>query len=156
MKKILIIIGILTILFTMPVMSSIQIMEKPKILEETENKLLTPPLPGDDGTFVGSLGRLYLKNGNWEFDAYAYIKGSYKLGAFTRLAGAITDAAYQQTGYMLAFFGSRIIIGFLQDMDSNRAPMIGFLMWNDGEFAGRIMTMFGPATHIIGQYSPNT
>jgi hypothetical protein len=156
MKKILVIIGVLTILFTMPVISSIRIMEKPTILQNFENKLLTPPSPDDDGTFVGGLGRLYLKNGNWEFDAYAYIKGSYKLGVFTRLAGAITDSAYQQIGYMLAFFGSRIIIGFLQDMESHRAPMIGFLMWNDGEFAGRIMTMFGPATHIIGQYSPNT
>ena len=140
----------------MPAMSSIKIMDKPTILPTSDKNIIEPPLPDDDGTFVGGLGRLYYQNGDWQFDAYAYLAGSYKLGVFTRLAAIILNTDEEQIGYMLAFFGNRIIIGFLQDMESHRVPMIGFLMWNDGEFAGRIMTMFGPASHIIGQYTPNT
>jgi hypothetical protein len=156
MKKLLIIIGILSLLFTMPAMSSIQIMEKPIHLPISEKNPLSPPLPGYDGTFVGGLGQLNKVNGEWQFDAYAYLAGSYKLGVFKRLTGVILNLDEEQTGYMWAYFGNRIIIGFLQDMENNRAPIIGFLLWNNEEFAGRIMTMFGPATHIIGQYTPNT
>ena len=128
MKKILIIVGMITLLFTMPVMSSIQIMEKPYHLPISEKKAQSPPIPGDDGTFVGGLGRLYNVNGEWEFDAYAYIAGSYKLGVFKRLIGVILNLDEQQIGYMFAYFGNRIIIGFLQDMENHRVPIIGFLL----------------------------
>ncbi len=40
-------------------------------------------------------------------------------------------------------------------MDGEKAPIVGFLFQNDQYFAGRIMSVFGPAPHIWGEYTPN-
>ena len=156
MKKKLIIIGIILILTSMPALTAYQINEKPTNNTIFEKNLTPPPLKGYDGTFVGGLGQLYKRNGEWEFNAYAYLAGVYKLGVYKKLVGFIYDTDEQQIGSILAFFGGKLIIGILSDMENHRTPMIGFLMWNDEDFAGRILTMFGPATHIIGEYTPNS
>ena len=156
MKRKLIIIGILLLLTSMPVISSYQINKKPSNRTYFEKNLTPPPLQGYDGTFVGGLGQLYKENGEWKFNAYAYLAGVYKLGVYKKLVGYIYDKNEQQIGSIFAFFGSKLIIGILSDMENHRAPMIGFFMWNDEEFAGRILTMYGPATHIIGEYTPNS
>lgn len=137
-------------------MTAFQLSEKPTTIIKPKNDLLIPPLNGYDGTFVGGLGRLYQVGGEWQFDYYAYIAGNYILGTYKRLRGYINDLDGQRVGDFLAFFGSKFIIGFIRDMQNHFVPIIGFLLWNDEHFAGRIMSMFGPATHIIGKYIPNT
>ena len=41
-------------------------------------------------------------------------------------------------------------------MEGKRAPIVGFFFQNDNQlFAGRIMSLFGPAPHIWGEFTPN-
>jgi hypothetical protein len=157
MKKILIIIGICLLFISTPAMNAFQLSEKPVTINKHKNDILIPPpLNGYDGTFVGVLGRLYKEGEEWKFDEYAYLAGNYKLGTYKRIRGYIYDLDEQQIGYIYAFFGRSFIIGYIQDMANHFVPIIGFLLWNDQHFAGRIMSMFGPATHIIGEFIPNT
>ncbi|MBN1281210.1 MAG: hypothetical protein JXA00_06135 [Candidatus Thermoplasmatota archaeon] len=148
MKKIVVVLGLCALLLAMPTLCAFPTM--PKI------QLPTPTLDEYDGTFVGGLGRLYKEGGEWQFDTWAYLAGVYKLGAYKRLYGGIYNLNQEQIGTIGAYFGHKIIIGYLETMQGHRAPMIGFLMWNNQNFAGRIMTTFGPAPHIIGEYTPNT
>jgi hypothetical protein len=132
----------------MPVLSALQTTQKPS--------LLFPPLEDYDGTFVGGIGHLFKQGGEWQFNYYAYMAGVYKLGMYKKLYGYIYNLEEEQIGSIGAYFGHKIIIGYIENMQGQRAPLIGFLFWNDTNFAGRIMSVFGPAPHIIGEYTPNT
>jgi hypothetical protein len=156
MKKILIIIGLCAALISMPAMTAFQITETTNSMLKTQTQLQTPPVDDYDGTFIGGMGHLYKENGDWQFDYYAYLAGVYKLGFYKKLYGYIYNLDEEQIGYIGAYFGNKIIIGYIENMDEQRAPIIGFLLWNDTHFAGRIMSFFGPAPHIIGEYTPNT
>jgi hypothetical protein len=148
MKKILFVIGLCVILLSMPTLLASPTPKK--------TSLLFPPIEDYDGTFVGGLGRLYKQNGEWQFDYYAYLAGVYKNGAYKKLYGYIYNLDEEQIGIIGGYFGHKIIIGYIENMNSQRAPIIGFLFWNNENFAGRIMSTFGPAPHIIGQYTPNS
>jgi hypothetical protein len=148
MKKTLFLIGICAVVLLVPAISAVQTTQKPS--------LLFPPLADYDGTFVGGIGRLYKQGGEYQFDYYAYMSGVYKLGAYKKLYGTIHNLEEEQIGTIRAYFGHKIIIGYLENINGQRAPMIGFLLWNDANFAGRIMTTFAPVAHIIGEYTPNT
>jgi hypothetical protein len=156
MKKTLIILGICALMISMPAMTAAPTLEKSSNIITPEKNFLLPPIPDYDGTFVGGMGHLYKEEGEWQFDYYAYLAGVYKLGYYKKLYGYIYNLDEEQIGYIGAYFGQKIIIGFIEDMEDNRAPIIGFLFWNDSHFAGRIMSLFGPAPHIIGEYTPNT
>ncbi len=156
MKKNLIIIGFCAILVSMPVMTATQTLEKSSSIAIPEKNLILPQVPDYDGTFVGGLGELYKENGEWQFDYYAYLAGVYKLGVYKKLYGYIYNLDEEQIGNIGAIFGQKLILGFIEDMEGNRAPVIGFLIWNDTHFAGRIMSLFGPAPHMIGEYTPNS
>ena len=158
MKKILIIIGICTLLLSMPAMTahSTSLFEKTIDSSAQVTTFNTPPVLDYDGTFVGGLGRLYRENDEWQFDPYAYLAGVYKLGAYKKIYGYIYNLDEEQIGTIGAYIGYRIIIGFIEGIGGNRAPIIGFLFWNDETFAGRIMSVFGPAPHIIGEFRPNS
>ena len=155
MKKTLIIIGICAVLISIPSMSAFETAEISPSMAIPEKNFITPPIAGYDGTFVGGLGRLYKKGSEWQFDYYAYLAGVYKLGVYKKLYGYIYNLDEEQIGYISAYFGHKIIIGNIEDMQNHRAPIIGFLLWNDAHFAGRIMSFFGPAPHVIGEYIPN-
>jgi hypothetical protein len=148
MKKTLLILGMCAVLLSMPTLMGFPMSHK--------SSLLLPPLEDYDGTFVGGIGRLYKQNGEWQFDYAAYMAGVYKLGAYKKLYGYIYNLDDVQIGIIGAYFGHKIIIGYIENMQGQRAPIIGFLLWNDTNFAGRIMSVFGPAPHIIGEYTPNT
>jgi len=156
MRKHLVIIGLCAVLISMPTMTAFQLLEKSSSIVTPEKNLLTPPILDYDGTFVGGLGNLYKQNGEWQFDYYSYLAGVYKLGVYKKLYGYIYNLDEEQIGYIGAYFGHKIIIGYIEDMENHRLPIIGFLLWNDTHFAGRIMSVFGPAPHIIGEYTPNT
>ena len=46
-------------------------------------------------------------------------------------------------------------IGRIENMNGEKAPIIGFLFYNEDYFIGRIMSFFGPAPHLWGIYTPN-
>jgi len=148
MKKTLFVIGLCAVLLSMPTLLALPTPQK--------TSLLFPPIEDYDGTFVGGLGRLFKQNGEWQFTYQAYLAGVYKNGAYKKIYGYIYNLNEEQIGYISANFGHKIIYGYVKNMQGHRSPIIGFLMWNNEDFAGRIMSTFGPAPHIIGIYTPNT
>jgi len=158
MKKTLYILGICLLLLSMPAMTAVPVEKHTSFsIHKTPNTpvLDTPVLPDYDGTFVGGIGEIYRENEEWMFDTQGYLAGVYKGGRrFHRLLGNIYNLEEEKVGGIAAFFGHKIIIGFIQDGEENRAPIIGFLFYNDEYFAGRIMSLFGPAPHIWGAYTP--
>ncbi len=155
MKKTIFIIAICAALLSMPILTAFEFQRQKKDLPIYENNLSKPEVEDYDGTFVGGLGRLYKENNEWQFDYNNYIAGVYRLGVHKKLYGYIYNLEEEQIGYIGAYFGHKIIIGYIEDMEDHRAPIIGFLLWNDSNFAGRIMSVMGPAPHIIGEYTPN-
>ncbi|MFO7677333.1 MAG: hypothetical protein R6V50_02995 [Thermoplasmatota archaeon] len=126
-------------------------------IQHNERTIQTPSLiPEYDGTFIGGIGEIYQENGNWSYDTHGYLAGVYKQGRkVNRLFGHIFDLNEEQIGIIKAIFFHKIIIGQIEDMQENSAPIIGFLFYNDVHFVGRIMSFFGPAPHIWGEYTPN-
>jgi hypothetical protein len=154
MKKILIILGICAVLISMPAIAAGLTTPQTQSISELKeiHSIQTPPTSDYDGTFVGGIGRIYKENGNWTYDTNAYLAGVYK---GSRLYGNIYNLEEEQIGSIGAYFGQKLILGYIEGMDGNKAPIIGFLFWNNENFAGRIMSLFGPAPHIFGQYTPN-
>lgn len=158
MKKTLIIIGICALLISMPALTAFPITKfNPTInLPEELTSIQTLPAPEYDGTFVGGLGNIYKENGEWKVDTYAYLAGVYKVGIrFNKLYGKIFNLDEEEIGEIAAYFGHKIIIGWIKGEEDKKAPIIGFLFYNEEKFLGRIMSMFGPAPHIYGEYTPN-
>lgn len=141
----------------MPALTALPTAELNKTISSPKQITSIQPLPtGDyDGTFVGGIGRIYKQNDSWTYDTYAYLAGVYKGGSKSKLYGNIYNLEQEQIGSIGAFFGYKLIIGWIKDMNGHKAPIIGFLLWNDENFAGRIMSTFGPAPHIYGEYTPN-
>ena len=148
MKKTVLVIGLCTVLLSMPTLFALPTTQK--------TSQLFSPIGNYDGTFVGGLGRLYKQNGQWQFDYHAYLAGVYKNGAYTKLSGYIYNLNEQQIGYIGVYFIHNTIYGYIKDMQSHQSPIIGFLFWNNENFAGRIMSTIGAAPNIIGKYTPNT
>ena len=157
MKKLLIIIAICAIFISMPVLTALPAtVSETSVQPEHKTTLQTPPVEDYDGTFVGGVGRIFKENEEWSFDTQGYLAGVYKQGIrFNKLYGYIYNLEEEQVGYIGAYFGHKIIIGYVKDMQGHKAPIIGFLLYNDVNFAGRIMSLFGPAPHIWGEYTPN-
>ena len=148
MKKTLFVIGLFVLLISIPTTLAFPISKK--------SELPFPPLQDYDGTFVGGLGRLYRQNGEWQFEYFAYVAGVYKGHFYKKLVGYINNLDEQQIGSFSILLSQKIIFGFMANMQNHRFPVIGFLFWhNNQNFAGRIMSTYGPAPHIIGTYTPN-
>ena len=155
MKKTLIIIGICTLLISMPALTAFPTLKSNDKISIPEEITLIQPAADYDGTFVGGLGRIYKENGEWKVDTYAYLAGVYKVGfRFNKLYGKIYNLDEEEIGEIGAYFGHKIIIGWIKG-EEGKAPIIGFLFYNEENFLGRIMSMFGPAPHIYGEYTPN-
>jgi len=158
MKKILL-IGLCAILLIMPALSALPVEEtktSPIIQNEKSSRLETPMMPEYDGTFIGGIGLMYRENETWMFDTHGYLAGVYKQGRrMNRVVGNIYNLDEEQIGTLKAFFGHKLILGSIENMDGQRAPIIGFLLYNEDNFAGRIMSVAGPAPHIWGEYTPN-
>jgi len=157
MKKLLIIIGICAIFISMPVLTALPAtITKTTVQPERRTTLQTPPIEDYDGTFIDWIGTIYKEGEEWSFDTQGYLAGVYKQGIrFNKLYGYLYNLEEEQVGYIGAYFGHKIIIGYIKDMEKNKALIIGFLLYNDVNFAGRIMSLFGPALHIWGEYTPN-
>jgi len=153
MKKTLILIGICAVLISMPAFSAISINN----ISEKERNTQTPVLPDYDGTWVGGIGVVSKNGEEWEFETYGYLGGAYlKKSRCTILAGNTYDLEQQQTGSIVLIKFRSIVIGRISNLEGNKAPVIGFLITNDENlFIGRLMSIFGPAPHIWGQFTPN-
>lgn len=159
MKKTWIIIGLSVLLIAMPASSALPTSTVPAIKSISPHKqvptLPQPTVEDYDGTFVGAFGRIYKdENGEWANTTYGYLVGVYWGGKYKRLYGYIYNLDPEQIGYIGAFFGNSIIIGRIQNMDGDKAPIIGFLFYNEKYFVGRIMSLMGPAPHLWGVYTP--
>ena len=154
MKKTLLIIGILATLISMPAMTAIQITQKTTNFPMPETIL---PQPDDeyDGTFIGGIGVIYKEDGEWQFDTAAYMAGVYKGGKYKRVSAYIYNLDEEQIASMWFISGRNILVGQIIDMDENKAPIVGFLFYNEEYFIGRMMSLFGPAPHFWGEYTPN-
>jgi hypothetical protein len=156
MKKTLLIIGICAVLISMPALTAFEISEKPTNIPKFEAPPVTKPLADYDGTFVGGMGNVYKdENDEWVFDTHAYIAGVYKGGKYKRVVGNIYNLDEEQIGTFGFISGKWLLIGRVVNMEEEKAPIIGFIFYNDQYFIGRIMSFFGPAPHIYGEYTPN-
>ena len=156
MKKTLITIGILAIFLSMPALIAMQSIEKTNNVPKAEKVLMEPIDPDYDGTFLGGLGRVYKdENGEWAYDTYAYIAGVYKDARLKRVFGKIYNLDQEEIGSFWFINGRKILIGRIIGPDGGKAPIVGFLFYNEQYFIGRIMSIVGPAPNIWGEYTPN-
>lgn len=153
MKKIVILLGICAMLVVMPISISMPVKTNTSGL----SKILTlPPDPEYDGTFVGGLGRVYKENGEWQYEVHSYIAGFYKAGNYKIIHGNIYNLDEEQIGTITTISSRIFLIGRITDLEGHRAPIVGFLFTNEeNQFIGRIMSLFGPAPHIWGKFTPN-
>ncbi|UCB59241.1 MAG: hypothetical protein JSV67_02820 [Thermoplasmatales archaeon] len=105
-----------------------------------------------DGEFIGAYGRAIISEDEKDFETYGYIAGIFIGGDKGQLYGKIFNLEEEEIGVFGAYYGKSFIIGKVQNLDGKNAPIIGFLLRNETLFFGRIMSLFGPAPHIIGKY----
>ena len=158
MKKTLILIGICAVLMSMPAMSAFSTTTE-SIKKDTTEKVTDLPLPvvpDYDGTFIGALGELYKDGDEWIKNPSAYIAGVYRDRHYKIMVGNIYNLDEEQIGTIKIISTRKILVGRIENMDGGSAPIVGFLI-DIGEdyFAGRLMSLFGPAPHMWGQYTPN-
>jgi len=156
MRRMLFIIGILACLLSMPAVIAMQTVEKTSSIPSPEKTLTPPSVPDYDGTFLGGLGEIYKdENDEWQFDTQAYIAGVYKSGRRLRVFSNIYNLDEEKIGSMFFISGNRIILGRIWGLEGEKLPIVGLLFYNEQYFIGRIMSFFGPAPHIWGEYTPN-
>ena len=150
MKKTVFVIGICVIFMLMPAISAFPTINKTDTTSKTE------PTPDYDGTFVGGIGLMYKEDGEWQFDYYGYLGGVYKnYNRFKFISGKLFDLDQVEVGSIKFITARSILVGRITNLDGQSAPIVGFLIYNDVHFAGRLMSLFGPAPHIWGQFTPN-
>ena len=144
MKKLLSIFVIFLFMATITVSatSNIQVEEKPSTTA---------------GTFTGEIG--YFRSSR-EWNKAGDISGTYsQRNRYYSFNGnwEITTGDYTgTTGTIQGGFGRNILLGRITLGDSGRqAPIIGFIRFNQdtGEFAGRFMSIVGPALYFKGTFT---
>jgi hypothetical protein len=150
MKKIWVILAVLTIISVMPVVSSISIDEKQKI----ENKYNYLTLNVDwTGYFSGGIG--FPNPDSEEPRVIGYMNGLYKLrnrGGF--FIGNITSVNQSKTGSIRGIFGLNFLIGKISG-DKGSLPFVGFIGFrqNEKQMIGRAISIIGPPVYFLGNYS---
>jgi hypothetical protein len=155
MKKRIILAAICAVLFLMPAFSALPI----KKTSASEQKTLPLPTVDSDGTFVGGFGRMYKENNEWQFEYYGYLAGIYQnKNKYKILAGNIYKDinGQEQIGTIVMYNFKSFVVGKIKNMEGKGAPITGFLIIReDLKFAGRIMSVSGPAPNIWGELKPN-
>lgn len=113
----------------------------------------TPKILAQNGTFDGTIG--YRAQGNWT--AVGTLTGTYEQRVRGyRFDGTWTIQGQEQTwsGTMRGVFGRRILLGRVTIEGYDRAlPIIGFIVFKEGNFGGRFMAPVGPALYFKGTYT---
>jgi hypothetical protein len=154
MKKTLIIIGLCTLLVSMPAFSAYS--ANNMSLSNVRKSLKTPTVPDYDGNFVGGLGRVWKEGEEWQYEVNSYIAGRYKEGFYKILYGNIYNLEEEQIGTIIMIKFRIFLIGRITNMEEQKAPIVGFIIdFDEDNFIGRLMSLFGPAPHMWGRYIPN-
>jgi len=151
MKKPIILSLLCAVLFFMPALCALPI----KTVSISKEEILT--LPDYDGTFIGGYGFIYKENEEWQFAYDGYLGGVYKNnGKYTILYGYIYNFDKEHIGNITLLAVKSVLIGKINNMMSPHVPVVGFLLTKeDSFFIGRLMSLFGPAPHIWGKFTPN-
>ena len=113
------------------------------------------PTPEYDGTFVGALGQVWKEGEEWQTEAIAYIAGVYRDWRYKIMHGNVYDLDEEQVGTITIISTKSFLIGRITNMEGGKAPIVGFIIdFNEDKFVGRLMSFFGPAPHMWGQYIP--
>lgn len=153
MKKILFIIVISVVLFLMPIISSTSVKTNVSHISKT---IATPLVDDYDGTFVGGMGRVYKEDGEWQYEVNSYIGGVYRDRNYKTLYGNIYNLDEEKIGTLTMISNKIFLIGRITDLEDHKAPITGLIFdYGEDKFIGRIMSLFGPAPHIFGKYTPN-
>lgn len=149
MKKTVFVIGLCAVLLAMPTLLAFPTSQS--------DSLLVSPLTMSDGTFSGGFGRGHWGNGFHVDTVTAYMAGVYTSGVYTKISGEITNSYNQNLGEINAYIIHKLIFGYTQNAQGQRAPIIVLLMTHQNDqFVGRIMvSSFKPAPHIWGYFIPN-
>jgi len=121
-------------------------------LPTLESVQYVAPIPRWDGEFIGAYGRVITTEEGRDFEAHGYIVGVYKGARRGRFYGNVYNLEEEQIGTIGAYFGKYILVGHVENLEGRKAPIVGFLLRNETMFFGRIMSLFGPAPHIIGYH----
>ena len=157
MKKILAILAVCILLggmstvtaVTIPQMNAVKELEKNAI--STSEKLYSPTGEDWSGKFIGAFGELKKVGEEWNFTKWGYLAGVYKGGNKGKFYGNLYDLNETQFGNIGGYFGKSILIGRIK-IGCKKAPIVSFLFHNETMFIGRIMSLIGPAPHIIGYH----
>jgi len=145
MKKIIIIMGICVLIAGMTTASA-----APGLLSVFQ----TPDDIEWDGTFSGNTG--YYDGEDWV--EVAAIQGNFK-EAENRPIGFFqgTVAGPNNTGNIAGFYGRHLVLGRVSNDEGGKLPIIGFIGFNttSQQFAGRWMSLIGPALYFGGNYVYN-
>jgi len=153
MKKTLFLIGLCAVLISVPTISAFSIHET-KTTDKIKN-LKAPTVPDYDGTFVGALGRVYREGEEWQYEVWSYIAGAYRDRSYKVLYGNIYNTDEEQVGSIIMLSKNKFMIGRISNMEEKKAPIVGFIVDHDEDtFIGRLMSIFGPAPYMWGQYNP--
>jgi rRNA processing protein Gar1 len=70
--------------------------------------------------------------------------------------GNIYNTDEEQIGTIVMLSKNKLMIGRISNMEENKAPIVGFIInYDEDNFIGRLMSLFGPAPHMWGKYIPN-
>lgn len=154
MKKILAILAICVLFASMSVATAAPI----PTVDVLKNKMLNIEeiysTTGEDwtGEFVGALGNLKKVNGEWNFTAHGYMAGVYQGHNRGRLFGNLYDLNQTKVGTIAGYFGKGLLVGRVTANGGQKAPIVGFLFHNATMFVGRVMSLMGPAPHMLGYH----
>jgi len=158
MKKSWIFIVIIAALLLMPAISAIPTAttKSTKKVDEEKTPKFSPEGADVDGYFVGGLGRVYKDGEEWITEPSAYIYGAYRDRSYKILIGNITNLDEEVVGHILMISNRFFLIGRITNLEGKKAPIVGFIIdFQEDKFIGRLMSLFGPAPHMWGQYYPN-
>ena len=163
MKKILVALMICILFTSMSITTAanISVKKSPNDKEQVIPRIAVPiikdlkyekPVGDWDGEFVGAYGRVITTDQGRDFEKYGYIAGVYSGDNRGKIFGNIYNLDKEKIGSFGAYFGDMYLIGKVKNMEGKHVPIVGFLLHNETMFFGRVMSLFGPAPHIIGRY----
>lgn len=154
MKKILIVLTICLLFASMSVVTAFSKIEG--LSDDILNTEITYQPTDEDwtGEFIGALGVLKRINGEWNFTTGGYIAGVYKGLNRGKFAGNLYNLNETKVGTIAGYYGRGLILARMT-INEQKAPVVGFIRYNETMFIGRAMTVIGPAPHMVGYHWTN-
>jgi len=153
MKKIVAVLAVCVLFASMSIATAAPIPKIDDLKNDMSNIEITYPTTDGDwtGEFIGAIGDLKKVNGEWDFTASGYMAGVYKGYNRGKFIGNLYDLDETKVGSIAGYYGKGLLVGRIS-INNRRAPIVGFLLHNETMFLGRIMSLIGPAPHMIGYH----